>query len=162
MQYLSHLLCRQVILLWLEREREEQDGEELIFEIDIFTPVVFPNQQPVIIDGVTLVPVRPVFEALGFEVGWNAESQTVKINFFDIWDNRFDIFIGIGDDYFIVSDGDPSGVGEGHLSVPAQIINNSTMIPLRPILEYFNYGVRWNAETRTIYIYDIEYMNLFN
>ena len=32
--------------------------------------VVFENQQPVIVDGRTLVPVRGVFEALGFEVDW--------------------------------------------------------------------------------------------
>ena len=32
--------------------------------------VHFPGQQPVIVDGRTLVPVRGVFEQLGFEVNW--------------------------------------------------------------------------------------------
>ena len=36
--------------------------------------VAFDDQQPVIVDGRTLVPVRGVFETLGFEVEWEAPS----------------------------------------------------------------------------------------
>ena len=37
--------------------------------------VHFPGQQPVIIDGRTLVPVRGVFEQLGFEVNWFSQNN---------------------------------------------------------------------------------------
>ena len=110
---------------------------------DIYTYVDFPNQQPVIINGVTLVPVRPVFEALGFEVEWSAETRTVVLVNFDVRGNRFVISIGIGDDYFTIYDDDSSGYGYFPLDVQAQIINGSTMIPLRPVLEALGYGVEW-------------------
>ena len=34
----------------------------------------FTDQQPVIVNGRTLVPVRGVFETLGFEVDWDIAS----------------------------------------------------------------------------------------
>ncbi len=42
------------------------DGNQLNFDV-----------QPTIVDGRTLVPVRAIFESLGFEVTWQAESKTV-------------------------------------------------------------------------------------
>ncbi len=32
---------------------------------------------PLLENGTTLVPFRPLFEAMGLEVGWNPEQQTV-------------------------------------------------------------------------------------
>jgi len=46
--------------------------------------VDFPDQQPVIIDGRTLVPVRGAFEMLGFEVEWETDVITII-------DSRFDL-----------------------------------------------------------------------
>lgn len=40
------------------------DGNQLNFDV-----------QPTIVDGRTLVPVRAIFESLGFEVTWQAESK---------------------------------------------------------------------------------------
>ncbi|MDR2167464.1 MAG: copper amine oxidase N-terminal domain-containing protein, partial [Clostridiales bacterium] len=42
-------------------------------------PVEFGDQEPANIEGRTLVPVRAVFEALGFSVDWDAETQTAHI-----------------------------------------------------------------------------------
>jgi hypothetical protein len=41
------------------------------------TRVQFNDQSPVNVDGRILVPVRGVFEALGFYIDWDAERQTV-------------------------------------------------------------------------------------
>ena len=38
--------------------------------------VTFTDQAPVIVDGRTLVPVRGVFEALGFTAEWNGDTRT--------------------------------------------------------------------------------------
>ena len=38
--------------------------------------VVFENQAPVLVDGRTLVPVRGVFQHLGFEAEWEPETST--------------------------------------------------------------------------------------
>ncbi|MCL1883353.1 MAG: copper amine oxidase N-terminal domain-containing protein [Defluviitaleaceae bacterium] len=41
--------------------------------------VIFDRQQPTIVDGRTLVPVRGVFEHLGFEVDWAGDTRTVSL-----------------------------------------------------------------------------------
>ena len=48
------------------------DGQQIEFE----------DQQPIIVDGRTLVPVRGVFEAMGFEVEWeNGYTVLERDNF---------------------------------------------------------------------------------
>ena len=42
-------------------------------------PVYFPDQKPIIVNGRILVPVRDVFEALGFVVNWDLETFSVLI-----------------------------------------------------------------------------------
>ena len=42
-------------------------------------PVEFSGQQPVIVDNVTLVPVRGVLETLGVTVAWDAETHTITL-----------------------------------------------------------------------------------
>ena len=56
--------------------------------------VNFADQQPVIIDGRTLVPVRAVFEALGFQVEWSESRQEVALVFVNCA-----LIIPIGDPY---------------------------------------------------------------
>jgi len=41
--------------------------------------VSFPNQQPIIVDGRTLVPARGIFEHLGFFVEWFDETQMIRL-----------------------------------------------------------------------------------
>ena len=41
--------------------------------------VNFPDQEPIIVDGRTLVPVRGVFEHIGFEVAWNPTTSTALL-----------------------------------------------------------------------------------
>ncbi len=43
------------------------DGEYLNFDVP-----------PTVINGRTLVPVRTIFEALGLEVSWDSETQTIS------------------------------------------------------------------------------------
>jgi len=105
-------------------------------------PVVFENQGPVIIEGRTLIPVRGVFEALGFDVGWEQATQTVSISRCQ----EFSIFITIGSDVFM-----NNGV-EYPLDVPAQIIEGSTMLPIRAVLESTGSEVGWNQDTSTVVI----------
>ena len=41
--------------------------------------VVFEDQQPIIIDGTTLVPIRAVFEKAGADVTWDQDSKTATL-----------------------------------------------------------------------------------
>ena len=105
------------------------------------TPVNFADQAPTIVDGRTLVPVRGVFEALGFEVDWDPNTNTAIITNAD-----YDIRITIGSDIFTTN-----GV-EHTLDVPAQSIGGRTMVPIRLPLESVGIEVDWDGATSTVVI----------
>jgi len=107
------------------------DGERVNFE----------GQQPAIVDRRTLVPVRGVFEVLGFEVDWNDTTSTAIITNAD-----YEIRIAIGNNIFTVN-------GTEHtLDVPAQNIGGRTMVPIRLPLESVRIGVDWDRAISTVLI----------
>lgn len=92
----------------------------------------------IIKDGRTLVPVRGVFEDLGFTVDWNdAESKAV------ISDGNHDISLIKGMKWFR-ADG-----REIFPDVPQQIINGSFYLPLRAIGDAAGADVSWDADSKT-------------
>ncbi|MCL2356383.1 MAG: copper amine oxidase N-terminal domain-containing protein [Defluviitaleaceae bacterium] len=104
-------------------------------------PVVFDGQGPVTVDGRTLVPVRGVFEHLGFDVSWDDDSQSAILYRADFY-----VTIPIGDDTFTVN-------GQSFaLDVPAQTIGGRTMIPLRAVLQSVGYSLEWDDATNTVLI----------
>ena len=104
-------------------------------------PVNFPNQTPALVDGRTLVPVRGVFEALGFDVSWNEQARQVTLS-----RANDTIVITIDSASFTAN-------GASHtLDVPAQIIGGSTMLPIRAVLESVGYNLGWEETTRTVII----------
>jgi len=103
--------------------------------------VDFGNTSPIIVDGRTLVPLRAVFEALGFEVDWMPETSTATLI-----NDDFTVSITVGSDIFTINE------NEFTLDVAAQIINGSTMLPIRAVIESVGYHVRWNAEANTVVI----------
>ena len=103
--------------------------------------VNFIGQQPAIIDGRTLVPVRGVFEQLGFEVDWSDELQSVFMV-----GSAHHIVIGINRAEFRVN------LNHFTLDVPAQIINGSTMLPIRAVIEAVGYNLAWDGITQTVQI----------
>jgi len=108
------------------------DGERVIFE----------NQGPVILNGRTLVPVRDIFEILGFEPIWDSVTQTATL----IRDD-YVVILTIGSYNFITN-----GVSHA-LDVPAQLIAGRTLLPLRAILESVGYDdIDWDPVTRTVSI----------
>ena len=106
-------------------------------------PVNFADQEPVLVDGRTLVPVRGVFEALGFDVGWDPSGSGIVT----LYRQGETVTIAIGLPLFWIND-EIAGI----LDVPAQIINGRTMLPLRHLLESVGYHVGWDAVTRTVAI----------
>jgi hypothetical protein len=83
-------------------------------------PVEFANQPPIMLNDRVLVPLRGVFEDLGARVEWDPETQTVTAFH---GDTRIKLTIGQNT---AAVDGDPV-----QLDVPAQVIQGSTMVPLR-------------------------------
>ena len=99
------------------------------------------DQPPIIIDGRTLVPVRAVFESLGVNVEWIADTQTVLAQ----KDGRT-VALKIDNNVMKI------GNEEILLDVPAQIINNRTLVPARAVAEAFECKVDWNGSTSTVII----------
>lgn len=104
--------------------------------------VLFPGGQgAVIVDGRTLVPVRGVFEALGFEVGWDEDARTAILT-----NDDYDLRITIDSTTFTTN-----GVAYP-LDVPAQLIEDRTMVPIRLPLESVGHFLDWDEATGTVMI----------
>ena len=101
----------------------------------------FPDQEPVVLDGFTLVPIRPIAEALGLEVGWDDPSDTVTLK-----KDNFYIEMVIGSTRARTSGGVKDMV------VAPRIINSRTMVPLRFIAEEMGLTVLWNDEYQRVVI----------
>ncbi|MBO4898430.1 MAG: copper amine oxidase N-terminal domain-containing protein [Clostridia bacterium] len=104
---------------------------------------VFFDQPPIISDGRTLVPLRAIFEALGAEVNWDGATSTVTSSRGGTY-----MSIQIGNSVMNVN-----GV-EKYLDVPAQIISNRTLVPVRAISEAYGCSVSWDGGTRSVYVND--------
>lgn len=100
----------------------------------------FP-QPPIIKNGTTLVPLRGIFEKFGATVEWNGKTRTVKAV-----KQSTTVILKIGSTRPTVNGKVKS------ISVPSQIIKNSTMVPVRFISEALGANVVWNGTNRTITI----------
>lgn len=103
------------------------------------------DQPPIIQNGRTLVPMRAIFEALGYEVEWNDGS-------IEVFDQYGDLVLNMWVDkksMEIYRDGHFNSVV---LDVAPQIINSRTLVPVRAISESIGAVVNWNNATRTVTI----------
>lgn len=106
------------------------DGKAIDFDV-----------QPQIIDERTMVPLRAIFEALGAEVGWEQETETVTAVKGDTT-----IVMTIGSDVFYVNQ------KPVELDVAPVIIDERTLVPVRAIAESFGLKVDWNGDAQTVII----------
>ena len=104
--------------------------------------IAFKNQVPIIINDRTMVPMRDIFEELNCSVAWNGDTQTI------IAESGADVTITleIGSNIMIKNG------SEIVLDTPPQIINNSTMVPVRAISEALDLTVDWNGTERIVSI----------
>ncbi|MBR6652733.1 MAG: copper amine oxidase N-terminal domain-containing protein, partial [Anaerotignum sp.] len=100
------------------------DGEKLNFD-----------QPPIIKEDRTLVPMRKIFEALDAQVFWDEPSQSVTAI--------------SGRDVILFRIGQAGLYKNGELTytmpVPAQIINDRTLVPLRAVAESLGCEVAWDG-----------------
>lgn len=97
---------------------------------------------PVIEDGRTLVPVRAISEGgMGADVSWNGKLKLVTVLKDDM-----EILLTIGEKEVLVNGKTKK------LDVPAKLINDRTMIPVRFIGETFDYKVEWDDKNRHVLI----------
>ncbi len=96
---------------------------------------------PQIINDRTMVPVRAIFEALGASVEWNNETRTVTAT-------KGETVVALVIDSNVIKVNDT----EKTIDVPAMIVNERTLVPVRAISEAFECTVEWNQETYTVTI----------
>ena len=110
--------------------------------VDIgFEQVEFGTQSPIVIDDKTFVPIREVFENLGYHTEWNPAKRTVTLT-----GQGHIVVITIGSNVFTINDKEYS------LDAPAQSIGDSAMLPVRGVLEALGHHVGWNAAANTVQI----------
>lgn len=112
--------------------------------------IQFMDQKPVIINDRMLIPIRGVMEATGAKVRWSQELKLAQIQSHDFWRiAEFTIDSEILKASKFRSDMMTSDTEEIKLEVPAQIINDRTMVPLRAVNDAFKYETTWDDETKT-------------
>ncbi len=94
-----------------------------------------------IINSRTMVPLRAIFEALGATVEWDDATRTVTSE-----KDGTKVELTIGDANIYVD-----GIAT-ELDVPAQIVDNRTLVPARAVAEAYGCEVGWDEATRTVTI----------
>ena len=107
------------------------DGEALEFDVP-----------PAIINGRTMVPMRVIFEALGAEVAWNAETSTVTAT-----TDTLTVQTTIGNSTISVNGANST------MDVAPVLIDGRTLVPVRFVSEALGAEVEWDATTRTVTIF---------
>jgi len=125
------------------------DGERLTFDV-----------APIIVDDRVMVPFRVIFEALGFEVEWEAETQRVLASSHNPWWHQFWLQIGV---YEMIRFQTYGAGMEGNfpavmvelpieLDVAPIMVGDRTLVPLRAVAEATGANVEWINDTRTVEI----------
>ena len=112
------------------------------------SPVIYSDQTPVIVNDRTYIPIRDVFEKLGFTVDWDGDSKAVTIS-----DDNYMIVLMTQTNGMLVAGPDLNFTCK-QLENTVQIINGRTMLPLREILESVGYNLGWDAETKSALVAD--------
>lgn len=115
-----------------------QINNNLMFVNDEQIELDVPAQ---LINNRTLVPLRAIFEALNAKVEWDGETDTVTA-----YRGTVSISLQIGSTSLFVNR------VEKVIDVPAQLINNRTLVPVRAISEAFGCAVTWDGDTDTVII----------
>lgn len=111
--------------------------------------VEYEDQQPVIENDRTLIPVRGAFEAMGGTVEWDGENRIVTVkNSTNTVRTELKIDSDVMTTYTYKSLLDVEKT-ETKLDVPATIRNDRTMLPLRAVGEALGAKVEWDGESYT-------------
>ena len=93
-----------------------------------------PSVVPVIVNDRTLVPVRFIAESFGLSADYDSNTRVVTLK-----NDRYDISLAIGQTTYSVN-----GVS-AELDVPAEIMSDRTMIPLRAMAEAIGKQVYYDS-----------------
>ena len=108
------------------------------------------NTAPAIIKERTMVPIRPVADALGYKSEWIDADKRVNVS------NELG-FVNLVVDVAVMgyalyqSDGEPM-YNTRELDSPPVNLGDRVLIPLRPVLEVFGVQVEWDDATKSVLV----------
>ncbi len=141
--YICSVIC-SIAMMFSSVAVAETNTQKIKVVLDGKT-VEFENQEPAIVQSRTLIPLRGLFEQMGYSVEWEPTTKSCTIT------NGVQVISMRAGEKGMQVDGELY-----MLEVPAQIINNSFMIPLRAVAECTGASVLWDAFTKTITIDSID------
>ncbi|MGC8691233.1 MAG: stalk domain-containing protein [Caldisericum sp.] len=104
------------------------------------------DSPPVIVEGRTLVPIRPIVEKFGGSVAWDSVERKVTIT---LGDKTLELWIGKNT---AKVNGTTVPIDSSNTKVVPQIISGRTMLPVRFVSEQLGAKVEWDGTLRKITI----------
>lgn len=141
------MICMSYTVVYAETMQLIYDGEAHLYYNDPITLYIDGNQivttvmPPIQFDGAVVVPAREVFSMTGATIEWRPSEQSVYVHN----ETRL-IVLKINSNEAWV-DGETK-----YLDMPAKLINDKVMIPVRFISEALGYTVNWSQSERAIRI----------
>ncbi|OAS15671.1 stalk domain-containing protein [Paenibacillus oryzisoli] len=126
--------------VWIKSRNEEAPPQTTLISVRLDGTLLSFEQQPMMMNGSTLVPLRKIFESIGAVVTWDAASSTITAT--------------KGNSVLTLVVGNPTGILNGQsitLDAPPTNVNGSTLVPVR-IAESLGSKVTWVPETQTVNI----------
>jgi photosystem II stability/assembly factor-like uncharacterized protein len=108
--------------------------------------VIALDSPPVIVEGRTLVPIRPIVEKLGGSVAWDNVERKVTIT---LGDKTLELWIGKNT---AKVNGTTVPIDSSNTKVVPQIISGRTMLPVRFVAETLGARVDWDGTLKKITI----------
>ena len=110
------------------------------------------SQPPVTESDLTLVPMRFLFEQMGAEVTWDDAAQTAMATVPVTTEEEIQTF-GLAQEKSVTFSVDNTTAtvngSMATMDVPARLINDQTMVPLRFLSENLGFDVSWDEASRT-------------
>lgn len=141
------ILSTAVVATSIVATTSAKDADPSAINLVVSGAAVECDQAPIIEEGRTLVPFRAVGEALGAEIGWEANTKTVT---FDTAEGK--VAFEVGGKKLQYTDKATNATVTADVDVPAKIVNGRTMVPVRLVAETLGFEVNWDAATRTVYV----------
>lgn len=111
--------------------------------------LAFTDAAPEITNGRTFLPFRAVLEAIGAEVGYDAQTSTVSAK-----RDGVDLSMVLGQNTAtVVEDGQTRTM---EMDVTPYVKNGRTYVPVRFVAESFGCSVGWDSDTSTVIIVDVD------
>lgn len=104
------------------------------------------DQPPMIINNRTMVPIRAIFEAMGYVVEWNSETRTAT-------SIKGDDKIVVQLNNNIIKYTVNGKSGEYTCDTVPQIVSGRTLVPARAVSESAGCKVEWNGESQLVSIF---------